>query len=114
VLNGHDARPSAAGIAVGSRHGSHRQSRRGWFSRKRSSTWRISGGWRGSYSRSRLNRATFGTDFVATCLVIWLTPDEGPGGVALPAGTPLTRISHLGWTADAARLHVTPSSISYR
>jgi len=55
-----------------------------------------------------------GTDFVATCRVIWLTPDEGPGGVALPAGTPLTRISHLGWTADAARLHVTPSSISYR
>jgi hypothetical protein len=55
-----------------------------------------------------------GTDLVATCRVIWLTPDEGPGGVALPAGTPRTRISHLGWTTDAATLHVTPASISFR
>ena len=52
-----------------------------------------------------------GADFVASCRIIWLSPDEGPGGVAIPRDRSRTRIAHLGWTTDAGMLHVTPTSL---
>ena len=55
-----------------------------------------------------------GADFVASCRVIWLSPDEGPGGVSIPDATPRTRIGHLGWTTAAGTLRVTPAGITAR
>jgi hypothetical protein len=53
-----------------------------------------------------------GRDIVAECPPIWLSPDEGPGGVPIPQDHSLQRIPHVGWTTAAGTLRVTPGSIS--
>ena len=55
-----------------------------------------------------------GRDITAECPVIWLSPDEGPGGVPLPATASLAPIPHLGWTTAAGTLHVMPTAVTQR
>jgi len=52
-----------------------------------------------------------GTNVVAPCRIIWLSPDEGPGGVTMPADPSRSKIPHLGWTTSAGTLHVTPTAL---
>jgi hypothetical protein len=51
-----------------------------------------------------------GFDIETSCPVIWLSPDEGPGGVPQPAAT-VSVIPHLGWTTAPGTVHVTPASV---
>jgi hypothetical protein len=53
-----------------------------------------------------------GREITAECPVIWLSPDEGPGGVPLPATASLAPIPHLGWTTAAGTLHVMPTAVT--
>src|SRR5262245_15043233 len=52
-----------------------------------------------------------GADVVAPCRIIWLSPDEGPGGVPMPGDRSRSTIAHLGWTTSAGTLHVTPTAL---
>ncbi len=55
-----------------------------------------------------------GREITAECPVIWLSPDEGPGGVPLPRTASRAPIPHLGWTTAAGTLHVTPTAVTQR
>jgi 4-amino-4-deoxy-L-arabinose transferase-like glycosyltransferase len=52
-----------------------------------------------------------GVDIVTSCPVIWLSPDEGPGGVQQPAAA-ASVVPRLGWTTPPGRIHVAPTSVS--
>ena len=51
-----------------------------------------------------------GIDVETRCPIIWLSPDEGPGGVPQPAAT-VSTIPHLGWTTAPGTVHVTPAAV---
>jgi hypothetical protein len=53
-----------------------------------------------------------GRAIAAECPIIWLSPDEGPGGVPRPRAATATAIPHLGWTTAAGTLRVTQTSIT--
>jgi hypothetical protein len=55
-----------------------------------------------------------GREISADCPVMWLTPDEGPGGVPMPRDASRQRIPNLGWTTAAGTLRVTPTSVTQR
>src|SRR5205823_10701437 len=53
-----------------------------------------------------------GEHIVASCPVIWLSPDEGPGGVPMPTDPLRQSIPRLGWMTPPGTLYVTPASVS--
>jgi hypothetical protein len=52
-----------------------------------------------------------GREIIADCPMIWLSPDQGPGGVPTPDHSSRQRIPNLGWTTEPGTLHVTSTSV---